>query len=145
MRWSLRMSLSLRLIKVGSWLGGLLCVLLACGAARGAPAEPTLATASKITLPPRPPSAPLGPPLGMNFSLRKLRAPFPPRPALTIILARSMNFMGNTTTRKTEKRRPQADGASLTGRKNQGIDMEADMKTRLKPKRNSRPQVSPDS
>ena len=46
-----------------------------------------------------------------------------------------MNFMGNTTTRKNEKRRPQADGASLTGR-NQGIDMEADMKTKLTPKRN---------
>ena len=48
MRWSLRMSLSLRLIRAGSWLGGLLCVLLACGAARGAPAGPGLGYATYL-------------------------------------------------------------------------------------------------
>ena len=35
-------------IKAGSWLGGLLCVLLACGAARGAPAGPALGYATYL-------------------------------------------------------------------------------------------------
>ena len=46
MRWSL--SLNLRLMRAGSWLGGLLCVLLACGAARGAPAGPGLGYATYL-------------------------------------------------------------------------------------------------
>ena len=43
MRWSLRMR-----IRAGSWLGGLLCVLLACGAAWGAPAGPGLGYATYL-------------------------------------------------------------------------------------------------
>ena len=35
-------------MKAGSWLGGLLCVLLACGAARGAPAGPGLGYATRL-------------------------------------------------------------------------------------------------
>src|SRR5438093_12365711 len=43
--------------------------------------------------PPLPPSPPLGPPRGTNFSLRKARQPFPPLPASTRILASSMNML----------------------------------------------------
>src|SRR6185312_520764 len=41
--------------------------------------------------PPRPPSPPLGPPRGTNFSRRNARHPFPPSPALTVITTSSMN------------------------------------------------------
>src|ERR1700674_1060589 len=44
-------------------------------------------------LPPRPPSPPSGPPLGICFSRRKLADPLPPSPAITSIFASSMNFM----------------------------------------------------
>ena len=47
------------------------------------------ASATSTTSPPRPPSPPSGPPLGTNFSRRKLRPPSPPRPALTRIRTRS--------------------------------------------------------
>lgn len=42
-----------------------------------------LRSACKMISPPRPPSPPSGPPLGINFSLRKLMHPFPPDPAVT--------------------------------------------------------------
>src|ERR1700739_3858676 len=47
---------------------------------------------SMMTSPPRPPSPPEGPPRGTNFSRRKAMQPFPPSPALTRILASSMNI-----------------------------------------------------
>src|SRR6185369_6348610 len=43
-------------------------------------------------LPPSPPSPPLGPPRGTNFSRRKAIQPCPPSPALTVIFASSMNM-----------------------------------------------------
>ena len=43
----MRLSLRLRM-KAGAWLGGLLCVLLACGAARRAPAGPALGYATYL-------------------------------------------------------------------------------------------------
>src|SRR5205823_12514497 len=45
-----------------------------------------------MMLPPRPPLPPSGPPRGTYFSRRKLTAPAPPSPALTKILARSINI-----------------------------------------------------
>lgn len=47
------------------------------------------------TSPPRPPLAPSGPPLGTNFSRRKLRHPFPPLPPRTSMEIKSTNFMGS--------------------------------------------------
>src|ERR1051326_2091451 len=47
---------------------------------------------SMMTSPPLPPSPPDGPPRGTNFSRRKAMQPFPPSPALTLILASSMNM-----------------------------------------------------
>src|SRR4030088_2798912 len=44
-----------------------------------------------MTLPPRPPLPPSGPPRGTYFSRRKLKAPAPPSPPLTKILTRSVN------------------------------------------------------
>src|SRR5579862_980928 len=41
--------------------------------------------------PPRPPSPPLGPPLGTYFSRRKAMQPLPPSPALRRIFTSSMN------------------------------------------------------
>jgi hypothetical protein len=46
-----------------------------------------LRSACKTISPPRPPSPPSGPPLGINFSLRKLMHPFPPDPAMTMMSA----------------------------------------------------------
>ena len=43
-------------------------------------------------LPPLPPSPPLGPPFGTNFSLRNAMQPCPLFPALIVILASSMNI-----------------------------------------------------
>src|SRR3970040_2887911 len=43
-------------------------------------------------LPPSPPSPPLGPPRGTNFSRRKLTQPAPPSPALTKISISSTNI-----------------------------------------------------
>src|SRR5690554_7490140 len=43
--------------------------------------------------PPSPPSPPSGPPLGMNFSRRKLMQPLPPSPALTVMDTSSTNFI----------------------------------------------------
>src|SRR5271157_755025 len=42
-----------------------------------------------MTSPPRPPSPPLGPPRGTNFSRRKARQPLPPSPAFTRMRASS--------------------------------------------------------
>ena len=53
-----------------------------------------LGSAHSTTSPPSPPSPPSGPPLGMYFSRLKLRQPFPPAPASTVIAASSTNFMG---------------------------------------------------
>ncbi len=44
-------------------------------------------------LPPRPPSPPSGPPRGTYFSRRNDTAPLPPSPAITSIVASSMNFI----------------------------------------------------
>src|SRR5947209_8399275 len=44
-----------------------------------------------MTSPPRPPSPPLGPPRGTNFSRRKAMQPLPPSPAFTRIRTSSMN------------------------------------------------------
>src|SRR5438046_2650614 len=44
-----------------------------------------------MTSPPRPPSPPSGPPLGTNFSRRKLTHPRPPLPACAKTLIRSTN------------------------------------------------------
>src|SRR5215470_12108578 len=44
-----------------------------------------------MTSPPLPPSPPLGPPRGTNFSRRNARQPLPPLPAFTRILTSSMN------------------------------------------------------
>src|SRR5205807_4304901 len=49
------------------------------------------ASARMITEPPRPPSPPSGPPLGTNFSRRKLMQPLPPSPPFMNTLARSAN------------------------------------------------------
>src|SRR5260370_17341439 len=48
-----------------------------------------------MTSPPRPPSPPLGPPRGTNFSRRKAMQPFPPSPAFTRIRTSSMNTQTN--------------------------------------------------
>src|SRR5512140_3103173 len=47
---------------------------------------------SMMTSPPLPPSPPEGPPRGTNFSRRNAMQPLPPLPALTWILASSMNM-----------------------------------------------------
>src|SRR5205085_4720985 len=51
-----------------------------------------------MTSPPRPPSPPSGPPLGTNFSRRKLTHPRPPFPACAKILMRSINTTRNPAT-----------------------------------------------
>src|SRR5215471_5608805 len=43
-------------------------------------------SARRTTSPPWPPSPPSGPPLGMYFSRRKLLAPLPPWPEITVML-----------------------------------------------------------
>src|ERR1700679_261388 len=48
--------------------------------------------ATKITSPPLPPSPPLGPPCGTNFSRRNARQPLPPSPALIVILTSSTSM-----------------------------------------------------
>jgi hypothetical protein len=50
-------------------------------------------SACSQTLPPLPPSPPLGPPSGMNFSRRKLMDPSPPLPAITVMSASSTSFI----------------------------------------------------
>src|SRR5690606_5954396 len=52
-----------------------------------------LRSATAKMLPPRPPSPPSGPPLGMNFSRRKLATALPPLPAMTSMVASSTNFI----------------------------------------------------
>ena len=47
---------------------------------------------SSTTLSPSPPSPPSGPPRGTKRSRRKLKQPLPPRPAWTVISARSTNM-----------------------------------------------------
>src|SRR5690348_6135058 len=51
----------------------------------------SLSVDSRYTSPPLPPSPPEGPPRGTYFSLRNAMQPFPPPPALTMILASSTN------------------------------------------------------
>ena len=53
------------------------------------------------TLPPRPPSPPLGPPLGTNFSRRKETQPLPPSPASTVIRAWSTSMIIDTKARRS--------------------------------------------
>src|SRR5581483_3233464 len=48
-----------------------------------------------MTSPPLPPSPPLGPPRGTYFSRRKAMHPFPPSPALTRMVAWSMNMISS--------------------------------------------------
>src|SRR5437763_10687423 len=50
------------------------------------------ASVTRKMLPPFPPSPPLGPPRGTNFSRRNAMQPCPPSPALTVILASSINI-----------------------------------------------------
>src|SRR5580692_11265330 len=50
-----------------------------------------LASTSRITLPPRPPLPPSGPPSGLNFSRWIEAQPFPPWPACTCSVTRSAN------------------------------------------------------
>src|SRR4030095_2756837 len=59
-------------------------------------------------LPPFPPSPPLGPPFGTNFSLRNAMQPWPPWPTLTVILASSMNIeiQGIEGLRRSPRRLP---------------------------------------
>src|SRR5512134_2997174 len=65
-----------------------------------------------MTLPPRPPSPPSGPPIGMNFSRRKLAQPAPPLPAAMSMTTSSTNFMALPGA--TEKRKsPGAPGLRL--------------------------------
>jgi hypothetical protein len=71
-----------------------------------------LRSATAQTLPPRPPSPPLGPPKGMNFSRRKLTQPAPPSPAATSITASSTNFMGMSMVAAASKKKPRQAGAS---------------------------------
>src|SRR6201981_1395682 len=53
---------------------------------------------SITTSPPLPPSPPEGPPRGTYFSRRKATQPLPPSPALTRILASSININSGETT-----------------------------------------------
>src|SRR4051812_3868036 len=62
---------------------------------------------SMMTSPPRPPSPPLGPPRGTNFSLRKATHPLPPSPAFMRIFASSMNIQNLFHHGDTEARRKQ--------------------------------------
>src|SRR5207237_10808361 len=59
-----------------------------------------------MTSPPRPPSPPSGPPLGTNFSRRKLTEPRPPLPAWAKTLIRSTNisllFLNNSAAYSVE-------------------------------------------
>src|SRR3981081_1211562 len=61
--------------------------------------------------PPLPPSPPEGPPRGTNFSRRNAMQPLPPPPAITRILASSMNMtsliMLAGLDEQTEKPRPE--------------------------------------
>jgi len=56
-----------------------------------------------ITSPPLPPSPPEGPPRGTNFSRRKATQPLPPSPALTRIVASSMNMASAITGQPSER------------------------------------------
>ncbi len=56
--------------------------------------EPRREEATMLTSPPLPPSPPSGPPLGTNFSRRKLTQPLPPAPARTKNLALSIKDIG---------------------------------------------------
>ena len=59
-----------------------------------------LRSATAQMLPPRPPSPPLGPPRGMNFSRRNAATPLPPLPAYNWMRASSMNFIWGPETKK---------------------------------------------
>src|SRR3546814_1323058 len=78
-----------------------------------------LRSATAKMLPPRPPSPPSGPPLGMNFSRRKLATPLPPLPAMTSMVASSTNFISNPEAKKPCRMRQgfcrSGNGAPLLG------------------------------
>jgi hypothetical protein len=61
------------------------------------------------TLPPSPPSPPLGPPRGLDFSRRKLTQPFPPFPALIFSLTVSIIIEDVIITVIVELRSGQSD------------------------------------
>src|SRR5271166_687147 len=63
---------------------------------------------SMMTSPPCPPSPPLGPPRGTNFSRRKARQPLPPSPAFTRMRASSMNSYATSLTLTNLPRRPRS-------------------------------------
>src|SRR5512135_3712246 len=65
-----------------------------------------------MTCPPLPPSPPSGPPLGTNFSRRKLTQPLPPSPALTWIWASSTNIPVTTLALSGQKKGMVADHPS---------------------------------
>src|SRR5215204_1731140 len=74
-----------------------------------------LACAVTYTEPPAPPSPPLGPPRGTNFSRRKLMAPRPPCPAATWISTSSTNIIlrataspGTPSHRRSRGQRPRS-------------------------------------
>src|SRR5262250_2067904 len=58
-----------------------------------------------ITLPPRPPSPPEGPPRGTNFSRRNATQPLPPPPPATRIVASSMNIQESPFRTRSRSRR----------------------------------------
>src|SRR3569832_1471665 len=70
-------------------------------------------SATTMMLPPSPPSSPEGPPYGTPSSRRNAAEPLPPSPALTAMLASSMNRMGTGLPRG---RRRYIPGRDLAGR-----------------------------
>ena len=78
------------------------------------------ASTTTATSPPSPPSPPSGPPLGTDFSRRKLTAPGPPCPAATCTVASSTNFIGGPQSssgravRDGARQLPAVAGATLT-------------------------------
>src|SRR5690606_22698691 len=71
-----------------------------------------LRSATAQMLPPRPPSPPSGPPFGMNFSRRNDATPLPPLPAVTSMVASSMNFivMPRDRRARAQTKKPRAAG-----------------------------------
>src|SRR5438270_6099783 len=81
-----------------------------------------------MTSPPRPPSPPSGPPLGTNFSRRKLTAPRPPSPAATSRTTSSRNrpaaLLGAGAGRRLWRRRgPGLGGDLVEAEHGQGEDV----------------------
>src|SRR5208283_1695455 len=65
--------------------------------------------------PPRPPSPPLGPPLGTNFSRRNARHPSPPSPAFKRIMTSSTNI-GRKSRSRTTQRPPEPEPRAASKR-----------------------------